>query len=222
MSSGGDTVGSREKAAQLGRHAVACRRLHARDERQWNYGPDDGGSSGDVRTHATRGLGRFQIPNGGLVGGFLLPPAEADATRATGRRAAGQAAAAVGLARAAVEPEYITHAAVGDPVRDTRPRQQRAQCLGPRRCRARLEPRKHLVDEFVVVVNSDAVTTAGHLIADAIHEGVFGARTFDLRLREDDDAFTLADRRRELTRLFDASLHATAADEHHSETREGQ
>src|SRR5689334_752014 len=220
MSSGGDAVGSREKAAQLGRHAVACRRLHARDERQWNYGPDDGGSSGDVRTHATRGLGRFQIPNGGLVGGFLLPPAEADAARTAGRRAACQAAAAVGLARAAVEPDYITHTAVGDAFRDTRPRQQRAQGFGTGRRGARLEPRKHLVDEFVVVVDRDAVTATGHLVADAIHEGVLGTRAFDLRLREDHDSFAFGDRRRELARLFDAGLHATA-DEHHSETRKG-
>src|SRR5690349_16975537 len=118
MSSGGDTVGSREKAAQLGGHAVACRRLHARDERQWNYGPHDGGSSGDVGADATRRLGCFQIPNGGLVGRFLLPPAEADATRAAWCRATGQAAAAIGLASAAIEPDYITHAAVRDAVRD--------------------------------------------------------------------------------------------------------
>src|SRR6185503_13937734 len=109
MSSGGLTVGSREKAAQLVGHAIARRRLHARYERQGHHGAHDGRSPGDVGTHATRGLALFQIPNGRLVGGFLLPPSDSDATRAAGGRTTSQAAAAVGLAGVAVQPDYITH-----------------------------------------------------------------------------------------------------------------
>src|SRR6478752_1508176 len=114
MGTGRHAVGSREKAAQLVGHAIARRRLYSRDERQRHYGPHDGGSSSDIGADATRGLALFQIPDGRLVGGFLLPPAEADAARSAGRRTAGQAAAAVGLAGAAVQPDYITHAALGD------------------------------------------------------------------------------------------------------------
>src|SRR6185295_1269631 len=107
MSAAALAVGSQEETAQLARHAVAGRRLHTRDERQRDYCADDGGSSSDVCTDATRRLRLFQIPNGGFVGGFLLPPSETDATGAAGGRAAGQAAAAVDFARAAVEPDYI-------------------------------------------------------------------------------------------------------------------
>src|SRR4051812_31671554 len=107
MGTGGWGVGSREKAAQLGRHAIACRRRHARDERQWDFCAYDGRSSSDIRADATRRLRLFQIPDGGFVGGLFLPPAEADATRSAGRRAASQAAAAIGLASAAVHPDYI-------------------------------------------------------------------------------------------------------------------
>src|SRR5262245_24398910 len=186
MSPGGYAVGSREKAAQLGRHAIARRCLHARYEWQRNYGPHDGGSSGDIGPDATRGLGLFQIPNGGLVGGFLLPPSEADAARSAGRRATGQAAAAIRLARAAVQPDYITHAAHGDALRHTRTREQFAHGLGLAGRSARLEPRKHLVDEFVVVVDGDVVASVGEILADAVHEIFLGAGAFDLRLREDD------------------------------------
>src|SRR5690349_19597562 len=118
MSSAALAIGSQEKTAQLVRHAVACRRLHARNERQRNYCAYDRRSSSDICADATRRLGLFQIPDSGLVGGFLLPPPETDATGAARGRAASQAAAAVDLARAAVEPDYITHAARRDLVRD--------------------------------------------------------------------------------------------------------
>src|SRR5262249_12237315 len=158
----------------------------------------DGGSSGHVGTDATRGLALFQIPNGGLVGGFLLPPAEADTARPTGRCAAGQAAAAVGFAGAAVQPDYITYAALGDALRHACASQQFAHGLGLARRGARLEPREHLVDEFVVVVDGDVVMSVGELVADTIHEIFLGARAFDLRLGQDDDAIALVERRREL------------------------
>ena len=43
-----------KKAAQLGRHAIACGGLHPRDEWQRNYCPNDGGSSSDICADATR------------------------------------------------------------------------------------------------------------------------------------------------------------------------
>src|SRR5690349_21258637 len=178
MSSAALAVGSQEKTAQLVRHAVACRRLHARDEGQRDYCAYDGGSSSDICADATRRLGLFQIPDGGLVGGFLLPPAEADAAGPAGRRAAGQAAAAVDLARAAIEPDYITHAARGDLVRDAGTGQQRAQGLGTLRRGGGFEPGKHPVDELVVVVHGDMVA-AGDAVAHAVHELVFGTGAFD-------------------------------------------
>src|SRR5690349_24463055 len=180
MGSSGCFVGSRKEAAQLVRHAIACRRLHTSDEWQRNYCPNDGGSSSDICTDATRGFGLFQIPNGGLVSRLLLPPADADAARSAGGRAAGQAAAAVGLARVAVEPDYITHTGLRDLVGHTGTSEQFAHGLRLSGCGAGLEPGKHLVDELVVVVDGDAGLAATKVFADAVHEGVFGARALDL------------------------------------------
>src|SRR5882672_10320676 len=153
-------LGSREKAAQLVRHAITCGCLHARDEWQWNDGSDNRGSSGDIRVDGTRRLRLFQIPNCGLVGRFLLPPTEAYAACAAGCRSTSETAAAVGFARAAVEPDYITHAAFGDLFGYSGTGEQCAHRLRAVRRGAGLEPGKHLVDEIVVVVNRDAVATA--------------------------------------------------------------
>src|SRR5690349_5120541 len=220
MGSSGCFVGSREEAAQLVRHAVACRGLHARDEWQRNYCPNDGGSSSDICTDATRGFGLFQIPDGGLVSRFLLPPAEADAARSAGRCAAGQAAAAVGLARVAIEPDYITHARLRDLVRYAGTSKQFTHGFGLAGCGAGLEPGKHLVDELVVVVDGDAGLAATKVFADAVHEGVFGTRALDLGLGEDDDTFTLGDMRGDFARFLDTCLHA-ARKQYDTQARSG-
>src|SRR5688572_31394473 len=55
-----------------------------------SYGANDRRCSGNVRADATRGFPLFQIPDRGLVGGFLLPPAKTDTARAAGRCAAGE------------------------------------------------------------------------------------------------------------------------------------
>src|SRR4051812_48042461 len=214
MGTGRLAIGSRKKAAQLVGHAIARRRLHARDEGQWNYGPHDGGSSSDIGPDATRGLALFQIPNGGLVRGFLLPPTEADTARSAGCRTAREAAAAVGLAGAAVEPDYITHATLRYLLRDTRPGQQGAHGFGLSGRSARLEPGEHLVHEIVVVVNRYAVTAARQSMTDAVHEIFLGAGALDLRLGQHHHPVALGHRRGELARLLDTGLHATA-DGHH-------
>src|SRR5688572_12477617 len=200
-------TGSREKAAQLVGHAVACRGLDSRDERQRNYGSHDGGSSSDIGADATRRLGLFQIPDGSLVGGLLLPPAEADAAGTAGRRTAGQAAAAIGLARAAIQPDYITHAAFRDLLGHAGARQQRTHGLGLARRRARLEPREHAVHELIVVVDLEILAVL-EIGAHAIHELVFGTGAFDLRFGQDDHAFALADGSGHLAGFLDARLHA--------------
>jgi len=42
-------------------------------------------------------------------------------------------------------------------------------------------------------MDSDAVSAVVEAVADAVHEVVLGAGTFDLRLCEDDDPFALGD-----------------------------
>src|SRR6185436_13405396 len=181
---------------------------------------DNGGSSSDIGADATRGLGLFQIPDGGLVGRFLLPPAEPDAAGAAGRRAARQAASAIGFAGAAVEPDYITHAGLTDLLGDPRLRQQSTHRLGLAGRGARLEPGEHLVDEIVVVVNRDGVASIVEIRTDAIHEIVFCSGAFDLRFGEDDDEFALGDWGGYLAGFLDARLHA-AAEESDSEAHGG-
>src|SRR5207249_4069606 len=83
-----------EEGAQLAGHAIAGHALHARDEGQWDHRPHNGGSPGHVGADAAGGLRLLDIPDRRLVVGFLLPPAEADATRRARRCAAGDAAAA--------------------------------------------------------------------------------------------------------------------------------
>ena len=66
-----------------------------------------------VGAHRAHGLRLLEVPDRGLVGRFLFPPAKADAAGGTGRDAAGEAATAVGVARAAVEPHHVAHAGGG-------------------------------------------------------------------------------------------------------------
>src|SRR5262249_50746486 len=138
---------------------------------------------------------------------FLLPPAETDTAGPAGRRAACQAATAVGLTGGAVEPDYITHATFADLLGHARAGQQGRHGFGLARGRAGLEPGKHLVHECVVVVDLDTASTA-EAVADAIHEFVLGTGTFDLGLGQDHHPLTLLDVGRELARFFDARLHA--------------
>src|SRR5207248_3205137 len=103
-----------EESAQLPGHPVAGRALHARDEGQRNDRADNGGGAGDVGADAARGFRLLDVPDGRLVTGFLFPPAETDATGRARRGAAGDAAAAVGLAAAAVHPDDVTHVRCGN------------------------------------------------------------------------------------------------------------
>src|SRR5206468_11442038 len=102
-------VRARKEGAQLAGHTIAGHALHARDEGQRHHRSDDGGSPGHVGADTAGGFRLLDVPDRRLVVGFLLPPAEADATRRARRRAAGDAAAAVALPRAAVAPDAVTH-----------------------------------------------------------------------------------------------------------------
>src|SRR5205823_1763476 len=84
----------------------------------------NGGGAGDVGADAARGFRLLDVPDGRLVTGFLFPPAETDATGRARRGAAGDAAAAVGLAAAAVHPDDVTHVRCGNLLRESRPGQQ--------------------------------------------------------------------------------------------------
>src|SRR5439155_1270171 len=82
------------------------------------------------------------VRDGLRVAASLSPPADADATGRARRGAAGDAAAAVGLAAAAVHPDDVTHVRCGNLLRESRPGQQLLDGLGARGRGARLEPRK--------------------------------------------------------------------------------
>src|SRR5437660_4191567 len=198
-----------EESAQLPGHPVAGRALHARDEGQRNDRADDGGGAGDVGADAAGGFRLLDVPDGRLVAGFLFPPAEADATGRARRGAAGNAAAAVGLAAAAVHPDDVTHVRCGNLLRESRPGQQLLDGLGARGRGARLEPRKRRIDELLMAPHGNgAVATAGEPAADTVHETFLRRRPLDLGLREDDHRFTLHYVRMQLARFADTRLHA--------------
>ena len=201
-----------EEAAQLIGHAVACRALHARDERQRHDRADDRGGASDVRADAARRFRLLQIPDGRFVSGFLLPPAEADAARGAGRRAARDAAAAVGLRRAAVEPDDITHARLGDLFADARAGSAASLSLRVWRRRARLEPGKHLVHEFVVAVHGDvAVAAASSSLTQSMNPSSAPAPSI-CGLARITTRFAFGDLRRHFARFLDARLHAAASE----------
>src|SRR5205814_44246 len=169
----------------------------------------DAGGAGDVGADAAGGFRLLDVPDGRLVAGFLFPPAEADATGRARRGAAGNAAAAVGLAAAAVHPDDVTHVRCGNLLRESRPGQQLLDGLGARGRGARLEPRKRRIDELVVTPHGDgAVAMAGEPAADTVHEAFLRLRPLDLGLGENDHRFTLDYVRMQLARFVDTRLHA--------------
>ena len=134
---------------------VAGSALHARNEGQRHDGADNGRGAADIGAHRAHRPRLLEVPDGGLVLRFLFPPAKADAARRARRDAAGEAAAAIGAARAAIEPHHVAHAAGRDLLADAGLRQHGGHALGPRRHGARLEPGKQLVGERFVGMHID-------------------------------------------------------------------